>query len=487
MENSNNLHVVVFPWLAMGHLIPFLKISECLARRGHLVSYISTPRNLQRLPKIPQDLIPLIRLVSIPFPKIDNLPDQAESSMDISHMKSQFLKMAFDLLQSPLASFLESTTPKPDWIIYDYASHWVPKLASMAGISKAYFSLFTAATIAFTIPPSLSSSSILLSIEEEEEEDRSMIKEDLTVVPARIPFETTIRFHPHEVSRHAESSAGIESGTSDIVRFSISMEESDLLLFRTCKEFEPEWLNLVSELYDKPVIPVGVLPPPPEDEEMGRDENWFKLKDWLDKQSDESVVYVAFGTEASLSKEQVHKLALGLEQSGLPYLWVLRKPPGTSTIKDATEMLPDGWFESKDRRRSGIVLTEWVPQVKILRHPAIGGFLTHCGWNSVVEALSFGRVLILFPIMNDQGLNSRLLQEKEVGLEIPRNVKDGSFTAEAVAETLRFAVVSADGKQLRNNAKGMRSLLGDTNRNRSYIDSFVGYLAEKSTTCSRRS
>lgn len=132
-------------------------------------------------------------------------------------------------------------------------------------------------------------------------------------------------------------------------------------------------------------------------------------------------------------------------------------------------------------------MTEWVPQVKILRHPAIGGFLTHCGWNSVVEALSFGRVLILFPIMNDQGLNSRLLQEKKVGLEIPRNVKDGSFTAEAVAETLRFAVVSADGKQLRNNAKGMRSLLGDTNRNLSYIDSFVSYLAEKSTSCSRRS
>lgn len=480
MENNNNLHIVVFPWLAMGHLIPFLKISECLARRGHLVSYISTPRNLQRLPKIPHDLVPLIRLVSIPFPRIDNLPDQAESSMDISHMKSQFLKIAFDLLQPPLATFLESTTPKPDWIIYDYASHWLPKLASMAGISKAYFSLFTAATIAFTIPPSLSLSSSSTRLTKEEEEDRSIIKEDLTVVPARIPFATTIRFHPHEVSRHAESSADIESGTSDIVRFSISIEESELLLFRTCKEFEPEWLDLVSELYDKPVIPVGVLPPP-EDDEMGRDENWFKLKDWLDKQSDESVVYVALGTEASLSKEQVHKLALGLEQSGLPYLWVLRKPPGTSTIQDAAEMLPDGWFESKDRR-SGIVLTEWVPQVKILRHPAIGGFLTHCGWNSVVEALSFGRVLILFPIMNDQGLNSRLLQEKKVGLEIPRNVKDGSFTAEAVAETLRFVVVSADGEPLRNNAKGMRSLFGDPNRNQSNIDSFVSYIAEKSTS-----
>lgn len=481
MENSNNLHVVVFPWLAMGHLIPFFKISECLARKGHLVSYISTPRNLQRLPNIPQDLVPLIRLVSIPFPKIDNLPDQAESSMDISHMKSQFLKIAFDLLQSPLATFLETTRPKPDWIIYDYASHWLPKLASMAGISKAYFSLFTAATIAFTIPPSLSSSSTLLT-KEELEEDRSITEEELTVVPARIPFETTIRFHPHEVSRHAESSAGIESGTSDIVRFSISMEESDLLLFRTCKEFEPEWLDLVSELYNKPVIPVGVLPPPPpEDEETGGDENWFKLKDWLDKQSDESVVYVAFGTEASLSKEQVHKLALGLEQSGFPYLWVLRMSPGTSTIQDATEMLPDGWFESKNCR-GGIVLTEWVPQVKILRHPAIGGFLTHCGWNSVVEALSFGRVLILFPIMNDQGLNSRLLQEKKVGLEIPRNVKNGSFTAEAVAETLRFVVVSADGEPLRKNANGMRSLFGDPNRNQSYINSFVSYLAEKSTS-----
>lgn len=475
MENSNKLHVVVFPWLAMGHLIPFLKMSKCLARRGHLVSYISTPRNLQRLPKIPQDLAPLIRLVSIPFPKVDNLPDQAESSMDISHMKSQFLKIAFDLLQSPLATFLESTRPRPDWIIYDYASHWLPELASMTGVSKAYFSLFTAATIAFTIPPS-STSTLLLS-----KEEYSSTAEDLTVVPARIPFKTTIRFHPHEVSRHAESSAGIESGTSDILRFSISLQGSDVVLFRTCKEFEPEWLDLVSELYKKPVIPVGVLPPPllqeEEDEKMGTDENWLKLKDWLDKQSVESVVYVAFGTEASLSREQVHKLALGLEQSGLPFLWVLRKPPGSS-IKDATEMLPDGFgFEGH-----GIVFTEWVPQVNILRHPAIGGFFTHCGWNSVVEALSIGRVLILFPIMNDQGLNSRLLQEKKVGLEIPRNVKDGSFTTEAVAETLRFVVASADGEALRANAKAMRTLFGNTNRNQNYIDSFVRYLAEKNTS-----
>ncbi|KAI5655046.1 hypothetical protein M9H77_32233 [Catharanthus roseus] len=479
MENSSSrvLHVVMFPWLAMGHLIPFLKLSKCLAKRGHLVSFISTPRNLERLPKIPSDLAPLIRLISFPFPKVENLPDQAESSMDIPYTKAQFLKIAFDLLELPLASFLENTSPKPDWIIYDYASHWLPEIATKVGISKAYFSLFTAAMMCFTGPPS-----ILLNREEED-------VEDFTIVPNWIPFETNVCFHHYEISHYVESSEGNESGTSDVIRFAMSVDGSDLVLFRTCIELEPEWFNLVCDLYKKPVIEIGVLPPQLDDDEnipvfspidktnpdltrvVFLESN---IKDWLDKQSANSVVYVALGTEASLRKEQVHELAYGLEKCGLPFFWVLRKPPGST--KDVLEMLPNGFMDRVSDH--GFVYTEWVPQVEILRHPSIGGFLTHCGWNSVVEALSFGKVLILFPIMNDQGLNARVLQGKKVGLEIPRNPKDGSFTSGAVAETLQFVVVSDEGEELRGNARDMRSLFGDEDRNNSYIDSFVGYLAE---------
>lgn len=465
MENERKpLHIVMFPWLAMGHIIPFFHLSKCLAQRGHRVTFISTPRNLERLGKVPSDLTPLLNIVSIPLPKVENLPDQAESSMDIPYQKAQFLKIAFDLLETPLITFLENlSNPKPDWIVYDYASHWLPHRARDLGVSCAFFSLFTAATMAFFGPPRA-----LLN-------DERSIPEDYTVVPNWISFETDVKYRLHEIKKNFEAPAN-ESGTSDGARFGGSIDGSDFVLFRTCVEFEPEWFNLVSELFQKPVISIGVLPPSIEDnEDLGRSSNnttWLSIKKWLDMQNQNSVVYVALGTESTLSQKELNELALGLEKCGLPFFWVIRNQPKLN--QEESQILPDGYEERVKNR--GVIYRGWVPQAKILSHLTIGGFLTHCGWNSVIEALCFGRVLIMFPVMNDQGLNTRLLQCKGVGVEIPRNENDGLFTSESVAETVKFAVVSEEGKTLRANARQMRGLFGDRNRNGELIDDCVGYL-----------
>ncbi|KAK2971875.1 hypothetical protein RJ640_000892 [Escallonia rubra] len=136
MEKEEVLQIVMFPWLAMGHLIPFLYLSKCLAQKGHQISFVFTHTNLQRLPKIPTNVPPLITLIPLSFPQNENLPHQAESSMDIPFQKSQFLKIAFDSLESQLTQFLQTADPKPDWIIFDYASHWLPPLADKLGISR---------------------------------------------------------------------------------------------------------------------------------------------------------------------------------------------------------------------------------------------------------------------------------------------------------------------------------------------------------------
>ncbi|XP_028095705.1 UDP-glycosyltransferase 91C1-like [Camellia sinensis] len=142
-----------FPWLAMGHLIPFLHLSTTLATKGHRISFISTDGNLRRLPQIPLRLSPLITFIPLPFPAILNLPPNAESSMDAPHHQAQLLKIAFDFLKQPLSDFLEKISPNPDWIISDYASHWLSGLATEMGVSCAFFSLFNAATMVFFGPP----------------------------------------------------------------------------------------------------------------------------------------------------------------------------------------------------------------------------------------------------------------------------------------------------------------------------------------------
>ncbi|KAJ7965836.1 UDP-glycosyltransferase [Quillaja saponaria] len=467
MENGNVLHVALFPWLAMGHLIPFFHLSKCLARKGHRVSLISTPRNLQRIPKIPSNLSSLINFICLPLPHVHNLPEQAESSTDIPYNKQQLLKRAFDLLKLPLTNFLESS--HVDWIIYDYASHWLPSIAADLGISRAFFSLFNAAVLAFLGPTSLFVNG--------GGGDLRSSAEDFTVVPPWIPFESNMAYKTYEVTKYVDSSSKNESGTSDTIRFGVTIAGSDVVFVRSSSKLEPEWFNLLDELYQKPIIQVGFLPPELEDTFGETREKWVEIKQWLDKQRVNSVVYVALGSEATLSQDEVNELALGLEKSGLPFFWVLRNSPG-STHNELDKIL-DGFQERvKDR---GVVHVGWAPQVSILSHEAVGGFVTHCGWNSVIEGLGFGRVLILFPMINDQGLNSRLLCEKKLGVEIPRDERDGSFTCDSVAECVRGVMVDDSFESMRAKAKQMRELFGSISQKDCDLKRFVCYLEDNTS------
>uniref|UniRef100_F6HGQ3 Uncharacterized protein n=2 Tax=Vitis TaxID=3603 RepID=F6HGQ3_VITVI len=112
-----------------------------------------------------------------------------------------------------------------------------------------------------------------------------------------------------------------------------------------------------------------------------------------------------------------------------------------------------------------------------MAHPSIGGFLTHCGWSSVTEALGSGRVLILFPgACSDQGLMARLLVGKQVGLEIPRNEQDGSFTSDSVSESIRRVMVEEEGEQLKRNAWAMKEIFGNVQLQNKYLDEFTRVL-----------
>ena len=91
MAENNKLHIVLFPWLAFGHMIPYLKFTKLIAQKGHRVSFLCTPRNIDRLPKIPSNLSPLISLVKLSLPHVDNLPDYAEATVDLPSEKIEVL------------------------------------------------------------------------------------------------------------------------------------------------------------------------------------------------------------------------------------------------------------------------------------------------------------------------------------------------------------------------------------------------------------
>ena len=148
--DRDHLHVVMLPWSAFGHLIPFFQLSIALARSGINVSFVSTPRNIQRLPKLPPSLATFIKFVEFPLPTLDNndiLPEGAEASVDVPVDKLEYLKLAYDRLQYPINQFVAEQLP--DWIIADYSAHWAVEIAQNYNVGFIYFAVFSAATVVF--------------------------------------------------------------------------------------------------------------------------------------------------------------------------------------------------------------------------------------------------------------------------------------------------------------------------------------------------
>ncbi|CAJ1963535.1 unnamed protein product [Sphenostylis stenocarpa] len=461
MESGNGksdkpLHVAMLPWLAMGHINPFFELAKILAQKGHHVTFINSPKNIDRIPKPPKTLQPFITLVRLPLPRIQHLPEGAESTMDVPPTKLGFLKKALDGLQDSVVEVLK--TSKPDWVFYDFAFEWLPEIAKSLNIPCAFYNITPAWNVCFFAAPKM---------------NLDFSFERMCRPPTWLPFPTTIHLRRYELMRAHNIPKDEKTGETLKPSFDLNKAVSscDMFLNRTSRELEGEWLDYLAGNYKVPVVPVGLLPPSMQirdAEEEDKNPDWVTIKDWLDTQESSSVVYIGFGSELKLSQQDLTELAHGIELSGLPFFWALKN------LKEGELELPAGFEErTKDR---GIVWKSWAPQLKILAHGAIGGCMSHCGSGSVIEKLHFGHVLVTLPYLLDQALFSRVLEEKKVAIEVGRNEKDGSFTRDSVAKTLRFAIVDEEGSTLRNNAKEMGKVFSSEELHNNYIQDFIAAL-----------
>ncbi|PSS11920.1 Beta-D-glucosyl crocetin beta-1,6-glucosyltransferase [Actinidia chinensis var. chinensis] len=162
---------------------------------------------------------------------------------------------------------------------------------------------------------------------------------------------------------------------------------------------------------------------------------------------------VSFGTEYFLSQHEMEEIALGLELSGVNFIRVLRFPMGSNTSVERA--LPLGFLERVEER--GLVVEGWAPQVKILRHPSVGGFVSHCGWGSTMEAMKYGTPIIAIPIQYDQPANARLVEEIGVGVEVVRD-SNGKFDRVKLGDVIKN-VILFDGE---GNVRKKARELGET-------------------------
>ncbi|KAG8081097.1 hypothetical protein GUJ93_ZPchr0007g4131 [Zizania palustris] len=226
------------------------------------------------------------------------------------------------------------------------------------------------------------------------------------------------------------------------------------LILNTFNALETSEMAALRRDIDVPVFDVGPLhklsPAAPSSSLLKQDRGCLE---WLDAQAPASVLYVSFGSIASMSAAELVDMAWGIANSGHPFLWVLR--PGLVRGAPTQATLPDG-FDDSTRGRGAVV--SWAPQDEVLAHYAVGGFFTHSGWNSTLESLCAGVPMLCRPCFGDQPGNARYVEHVwRAGL-----VLDGGELEKGMVETaIRRLMEGDDGAEMRRRAGELKSRAGE--------------------------
>ncbi|MCE0482398.1 hypothetical protein HAX54_041149 [Datura stramonium] len=413
-SKKNTISVLMLPWLAHGHISPFLELAKKLANRNFHIYMVSTPVNLSSIKKrVTEKYSQSIELVEIHLPSLPNLPPYYHTTNGLPPHLMNTLKTAFEMAAPNFSKILQ--TRNPDLVIYDYNQPWAADSASSLNIPAVQFLTFGAAVVSLAIHMS------------ENTEDK-------------FPFpEIYLREYEMLSLKEAVNEApGNQFPLNEALRRS-----REIILVKTYRDFEGKYMNYLSNLVSKKIVPVGSLV----QESIDQDDH-EEITQWLDKKEKCSTVFVSFGSEYFLSKEQRHAVAEGLELSKVNFIWVIRFPQGEGiNIRDA---LPEGFLERVGER--GMVMEGWAPQATILQHPSIGGFVSHCGWSSFMESMKFGVPIIAMPMHLDQPMNARLVEYVGMGVEAVRD-ENGKLQSEEIAKVIRKVIVEKSGEAVRKKAR----------------------------------
>ena len=462
-NGSEERNIVMFPFMATGHLNPFMALARQLERKeGYTVTIVNTPLNIQRL-KSSLHSKTNIRLAKIPFQGTNyGLPPDVENTDTLSHDLVIRLLESSENLESPFKSLLINISKHdgcaPMCIISDMFLGWTVKVANELGIYHAVF--IAGAGYSMAIYFSLS-----LNLHQFQIDDQEFFLPDFP-----------------EASKIQQSQLGNDLRLTD--------STNAFWLFRTrqfshCFCSDAILLNTMEGLGDigvqyfkrkmggKPVWMIGPACSSVKNDAYNQEERSEKLSsktesccEWLDLHPPASILYVSFGSYGTILPSQMMELALGLEASNKAFIWVIKPPFGFNPTEDfKVEWLPDGFKERIREKNQGLLVHKWAPQQQILSHKSIGAFLSHCGWNSILESLSQGVPIIGWPLGAEQCFNSQML-ENEVGVcvEVARGV-DSETKHDEIARVIKIVLGKTEkGEEMRKKANQMKKKMEDALR-----------------------
>ncbi|XP_055820018.1 gallate 1-beta-glucosyltransferase 84A24-like [Solanum dulcamara] len=173
------------------------------------------------------------------------------------------------------------------------------------------------------------------------------------------------------------------------------------------------------------------------------------ITQWLNSKPSSSVVYISFGSIVVPSQEQIDEIAYGLLNSGLNFLWIMKPPRKNSSFPIV--VLPQGYLEKVGNKGK---IVEWCLQEEVLAHPSLACFLTHCGWNSSMEAIANGVPIVAFPQWGDQVTDAKyLVDEFKIGVRLCRGVTENRIIPRyEVEQSLHEVTNGPKAAEMKSNA-----------------------------------
>lgn len=221
-------------------------------------------------------------------------------------------------------------------------------------------------------------------------------------------------------------------------------KKSSGVIWNTFEELESSALAKLGQEFSIPIYPIGpfhkyFLAGSNSTSLLTPDKSCIS---WLDTQEHKSVVYVSFGSIVAISEGEFLEIAWGLANSKQPFLWVVR--PGIIRGSEWLEPLPSGFLENLGGRGC---IVKWAPQEQVLKHPAIGAFWTHCGWNSTLESVCEGVPMICSPCFGDQKVNAKYVSDVwKVGVLLQNKPGRGE-----IEKTISKLMLGDEANEIRGN------------------------------------
>ncbi|KAJ3707089.1 hypothetical protein LUZ61_010794 [Rhynchospora tenuis] len=384
---NSTKHILLIPYPAQGHLLPLLDLAHLLSlHHGFSLTVLVTPQNLPLIQPFLSST-PAASPLVFPLPSHPSIPSGAEHARHLPpHIHPVLLSLPLSLLKPQILSWAKSIPNPISLLISDYFFGWTESLAREIGVPRVNFAstgAFGTAVIDY----------VYLHVPKESNE---LIQLDSLPSSPSFPYmELPGVFRCYK------------PGDPDweFIRDSILANFSGWgIITNAFNALESEYISYLKKFNGhNRVWAVGPIQPtggPITSRGGNSSVSFAEPEKWLATCPPKSVLYVSFGSQCTPSESQAGVIASALELSGARFIWALA---GLSTV------IPEG-FEERTKG-NGMVIRGWAPQVEILHHPAVGSFLTHCGWNSVLEGVMAGVTLLTWPMKAEQFVNAKLLVE----------------------------------------------------------------------------